>query len=259
MSNHTEIKYLQNPTHQNKYFIKNSKSETLAYPSPKEMQYNEPLESHIASGQKDFNSLIALLKKNNFNFSKKNILEFGCSNSRVLRYFEPYTKENNIWGCDINSLTISWCIEHLSPPFNYFVNTTQPHLPFKDGHFDLIYAYSIFTHIDDLFFTWILELKRSIKSGGLLYITIHDENSVRQGFDKPNKIVGKFVNGNSKEFKGFLNQEYNIIAINRSYQSQVFIRRAYFKERMETFGFSILDITYNTMGGHQTAFLLRVE
>jgi len=243
MSEHTEIKYLHNANNNNKYFLKNIKSETLPYPSSKEMEYNESLESHISSGQKEFNFLITLLKKN----------------SRVLRYFEPHTKENKVWGCDINSQIISWCIEHLSPPFNYFVNTTQPHLPFKDGHFDLIYAYSIFTHIDDLFFSWILELKRNIKSGGLLYLTIHDENSVKFGFNHPKRIIGKFINSNPDKFKGFLNDKFNLIAINRSHHSQVFIRRDYFIKKMEAFGFSILDFIPHTMGGHQTAFLLRVQ
>jgi len=259
MSKHTEIKYLHNANNKNKYFLRNIKSETLPYPSSKEMLYNESLESHISTGQREFQSLVTLLKKNKFNFANNNILEFGCNNSRVLRYFEPYSKENNIWGCDINSKIITWCIEHLSPPFNYFVNTTQPHLPFKDGHFDLIYAYSIFTHIDDLFFSWILELKRNVKSGGLLYITIHDENSVQYGLNHPNGFVGKFVKNNPNNFKDFLNNKLNLIAINRSYLSQVFIRRDYFVKRMETLGFSILDFKPNTMGGHQTAFLLRVQ
>jgi len=259
MSNYTEIKYLHNNNDDNKYFIKHLKYETLPYPSPNEMEYNEPLESYIKSGKRDYNSLITLLKKNNFNFANSNILEFGCSNSRVLRHFEPYAKENNVWGCDINSKIIAWCIEHLSPPFNYFVNTTQPHLPFKDGHFDLIYAYSIFTHIDDLFFTWILELKRNIKRGGHLYLTIHDENSVRFGFDNPKRIIGKYIKSNADKFKGLLNSDYNIIAIDRSYRSQVFIRREYFISKMKALGFSVLDIMPNTMGGHQTAFILKSE
>jgi SAM-dependent methyltransferase len=51
----------------------------------------------------------------------------------------------------------------------------NPSLPIPDNHFDLITGFSAFTHIDDLESPWLLELRRILKPGGLLYLTIHDE------------------------------------------------------------------------------------
>ena len=36
----------------------------------------------------------------------------------------------------------------------------------------------VFTHIDDLVDSWLLELRRTLKPGGRLYVTIHDDTSV---------------------------------------------------------------------------------
>jgi ubiquinone/menaquinone biosynthesis C-methylase UbiE len=48
------------------------------------------------------------------------------------------------------------------------VNTILPHLPFEDRSFDVVYAGSVFTHIDDLAQTWFLELRRVLHAGGML-------------------------------------------------------------------------------------------
>lgn len=252
-----EIKYSQNNTHKTKFILKNNDNSELPFPPANRMYYNETARRHKVTGEKDFQFLFDLLKKNNFTFNDKRVLEFGCSNSRVLRHFEPFTDKNEFWGCDINSNMVSWSIENLSPPFNFFINTTQPHLPFKDGYLDLVYAYSIFTHIDDLFFSWVLELKRILKEKSYLYLTIHDEISVNFGFENPDRRIGKSISEYSEDFKSFLNGDYNILAIKRNNTSQAFIKRAYFKERMQAFGFEIVDSINYTMGGHQSAFLLK--
>lgn len=56
--------------------------------------------------------------------------------------------------------------------------TTAPHLPFEDRTFGLIYAGSVFSHIEDLADAWVLELRRITRPGGHLYLTVHDQESV---------------------------------------------------------------------------------
>ena len=81
-------------------------------------------------------------------------------------------------GVDINAKHINWCQLNLGPPFFFATTTTAPHLPFEDGYFDLIYSGSVFTHISDLADAWLLELRRIVRKGGYLYITIHDKRTV---------------------------------------------------------------------------------
>lgn len=41
-----------------------------------------------------------------------------------------------------------------------------------DGQFDLIFAFSVFTHLVDSWSAWLLELHRVLKVGGLLIVTV---------------------------------------------------------------------------------------
>jgi len=95
----------------------------------------------------------------------------------MLRFF-PRRAESELWGVDVNARRIAWAQQHLPPPFHVLTTTTAPHLPFSDGFFDLIYCYSVFTHISDLADAWFLELLRILRRGGHIYLTIHDEHTV---------------------------------------------------------------------------------
>lgn len=235
-------------------------NDTLPYPPQKLMQYNEPKERHIASGRKDFRRIIDTIKKSKINLNEINkIYEFGCSNCRVLRHFEIFISKNEnreAWGSDINSNTVNWSIANLSPPFNLFVNTTQPHIPLTDEYFDLIYAYSIFTHIDDLFFTWILELKRILKQSKYLYISIQDENSIRFGYEHSERKIGVHTHKHKKLMDELLSGKINFLSVNRQKVVQLFVKREYICNKLSKW-FDILQIEEYTMGNHQTALLLK--
>ena len=52
-----------------------------------------------------------------------------------------------------------------------------PFLPIEDRTFDLISAMSVFTHIDETETSWLLELWRILKPGGIAVVTIHNEDT----------------------------------------------------------------------------------
>lgn len=107
------------------------------------------------------------------------ILDFGYSGGRVLRWFEEEAyKGVECWGCDIDAAAVDWAQKNMMPPFKFFANSTAPHLPFRDGFFDLIFAGSIFTHIKDMATSWLLELARCMKKDGVGIFTIVDEGSL---------------------------------------------------------------------------------
>jgi ubiquinone/menaquinone biosynthesis C-methylase UbiE len=95
----------------------------------------------------------------------------------MIRWLTGLAEQCEIWGVDIDARLIVWCQENLTPPFNFAAVTTSPHLPFEDMYFDLVYCGSVFTHIDDLADTWLLELKRIMRSGGRACITVQDKHS----------------------------------------------------------------------------------
>lgn len=101
-------------------------------------------------------------------------LDFGGGSGRICRHI---TRFNNIecWMCDINAVNIQWVYSYFTRPIKAFQNRPIPSLPFESCYFDVISAFSVFTHLDINEIPWLLELRRITKPGGFLYLTIHDE------------------------------------------------------------------------------------
>jgi ubiquinone/menaquinone biosynthesis C-methylase UbiE len=147
-------------------------------PVPSRFGYGDTEEDWLAGGKKDIDNMMMLLTSTNFPIQKgSRILELGCATGRLIRWLADLAQECEIWGVDIDARQIVWCQENLTPPFNFATVTTAPHLPFEDKYFDLIYCGSVFTHIDDLADAWLLELKRVMRPGGRVYITVHDKHT----------------------------------------------------------------------------------
>ena len=100
-----------------------------------------------------------------------------------------------VWGTDINPRHIRWC--RRSYPFAEFkVNELSSSLDFPDGKFDLIYALSVFSHLDEtLQLFWMEELARVVKRGGILILSVHGP-SFRQVLT--GEEMSRFEEGSSK-------------------------------------------------------------
>ncbi len=139
----------------------------------------DTLDEYLATGRRDVDQLRALLKEHNASLTPgQRAMELGCATGRLLRWFSAEAVQTEFWGVDINANYTSWCQQHLTPPFHFATNTSLPHLPFPDGYFDLVYAGSVFSHISELVDSWFLELRRVLRAGGHLYITVHDEHTI---------------------------------------------------------------------------------
>jgi SAM-dependent methyltransferase len=102
--------------------------------------------------------------------------ELGCATARVLRHMHTIT-DMDCYGCDLNLRHVEWIRMFLDRSINCFQNTVLPNLPLEDRFFDIVSAFSVFTHIDDLETAWLLELKRILKPGGLAYLTVTTDHS----------------------------------------------------------------------------------
>jgi SAM-dependent methyltransferase len=100
------------------------------------------------------------------------ILDFGCGCGRTLIHFEELAPAAQIDGIDIDSRAIQWCKQHL--PFASFkLSNETPPTDYASDTFDLIYAISVFTHLDeDYQFQWLKELQRVAKPGAILLLTV---------------------------------------------------------------------------------------
>jgi SAM-dependent methyltransferase len=101
------------------------------------------------------------------------ILDFGCGCGCVLRRWARL--DARVYGTDINSRAIKWCRANL-PFVETAANGLEPPLGYGDASFDLVYALSVFTHLPvDTQLAWGNELRRVVRPGGHLLLTLHGE------------------------------------------------------------------------------------
>lgn len=115
------------------------------------------------------------LLPNDWTWEGKCVLDFGCGAGRTLRHFLDEAQRADFYGCDIDAASIAWLAEHLSPPLHVFQSGDSPSLPQPEEFFDLVYAFSVFTHLTDHWAGWLLELHRVLKPEGLLFATFLSE------------------------------------------------------------------------------------
>lgn len=76
----------------------------------------------------------------------------------------------------MNNARFRWNQRHLPRDIRLFLNTAAPTRPLPERYFDVLTAFSVFTHIDMHEAPWLLELRRILRPGGLIYLTVHDES-----------------------------------------------------------------------------------
>jgi SAM-dependent methyltransferase len=105
----------------------------------------------------------------------RRVLDLGCATGRVLRHMACQEEEVEVWGCDIDRKNVEWVARHLPDRIRIFQNSVYPNLPIQDSFFDVVTAFSVFTHIDTFEDAWLLELRRILRPGGIAFITFHSE------------------------------------------------------------------------------------
>jgi ubiquinone/menaquinone biosynthesis C-methylase UbiE len=181
----------------------------------------ESNEIFINSGKDCVNKMKNILGASDFVIQPGvRVLDFGCGAGRIIRWLDDAADGSEVWGADISAEHIIWLQQHLSPPFRFVTVTATPHLPFEDSYFDLIYCFSVFTHIDDLADTWLLEMKRILKPGGRLFITIQDKHSLRQYMNQNWWLPDLLRAYDKKEM--ISKRDFSMFTIGRGHQSQVF-------------------------------------
>lgn len=113
-----------------------------------------------------------------WDWAGKKVLDFGCGTGRSISQFEQEAEVADFWGCDIDGDSIAWAADHLSPPFRFVQNEESPPLHFADGTFDLIYGFSVFTHLLDSWSAWLLEMHRLLAVGGCAAFTFLGEGMI---------------------------------------------------------------------------------
>ena len=237
-----------------------AKSGVLPLP-PKNMRegYDSDDDAFLKTGREDISSMLAILDASGMQITESSrVMELGCATGRMLRHLESQARQGaEVWGVDITAESILWCQQNLYPPFRFCTSTTLPHLPFEDNYFDVIYAGSVFTHIFDLWDMWLMELKRIIKPGGCLYLTIHDQSMIEAGRrDYPDHWLTKQIEANDVLRPRLAKNDWTMFTIGRTPKSTLVY---YDTESLKRMWGQYLDVVsiHPQACGPQTAVLLR--
>jgi SAM-dependent methyltransferase len=135
--------------------------------------WGDPIKTYDQMGAETREAIIRLLP-DDWSFSGRRVLDFGCGAGRTLRHFLPEAEEGEFWGADIHGPSIDWIGTNLSPPLRAWQCAPAPPLGLEAGSFDLIWSISVFTHLPPMTsIPWLLELHRMLKPGGLMIGTYY--------------------------------------------------------------------------------------
>lgn len=159
---------------------------------------------HVGGGLATAIEISAKSEQHNHPFeSAGKVLDFGCGTSRVLRYMVEFLPGPQYYGSEVFRDNIDYG-KSVFPEVIYLHHDNHPSIDVPDRTFDIIYAYSIFTHLEEkLHLKWLSELHRILQNEGIIILTIHgktilkrckDEESVREPMCIANQNYEKLWN-----------------------------------------------------------------
>lgn len=111
------------------------------------------------------------------------LLDFGCGWGRMIRFFLKDLPPERLHGVDPNAYLIGVCRE-TNRWADFSVSNVMPPLDVPDQTFDLIYAYSVFSHLsEEVHLRWLDELARVMRPGGVLAVTTWHRGFIEQCAD----------------------------------------------------------------------------
>jgi SAM-dependent methyltransferase len=212
-----------------------------------------------ASGVELLTQTIDFVRSLSYNFARAtgrtlddaNILDFGCGYGRITRLMYYFTNEDQVYGVDPWDKSIEICrADGLTK--NFLLSEYLPStLPVPSNYFDLIFAFSVFTHLSErATFACLNTMSDYLKPNGLIAITIRPieywnveqkadpqkQRHHQQGFsflphDRP-PVDGGVTYGDTSMSLDWLRhsfQKLKIVGVDRSlsdaYQIYVFLRK----------------------------------
>lgn len=108
------------------------------------------------------------------------ILDFGCGWGRIIRYFARDVPAGALFGCDPDAEILNMCSELRVPGILRRSDYHLHSLPFEP-QFDLVYAFSVFTHLSERVYGEALAaIHKALAPGGLLVFTIRPRTFIDQ-------------------------------------------------------------------------------
>jgi SAM-dependent methyltransferase len=100
-------------------------------------------------------------------------LDFGCGAGKVLGELHRRYPQLSLHGADLHRPSVDW-VRATYPEIGVDANSYLPPLGFGTGEFDLVYAWSVFTHLpEEPQRAWLRELRRVLADDGVLLVSVN--------------------------------------------------------------------------------------
>ncbi|MBA4374171.1 MAG: hypothetical protein C0402_15075 [Thermodesulfovibrio sp.] len=190
------------------------------------------------------------------------IVDFGGASGRVARHFSLNCPEAEVVVAELN-------INHVDYINDYFPKNTKtlklssyPYFMLSDSSVDVLYSFSVFTHIDAYELSWIAEIYRILKPGGHAYLTIHSEQTwgllpdiyLHESLKKDREFKRLFQKGQPMPMERIV-FEYNTES--NDYNCNIFHHSQYIKKYWGKW-FDVREVIFQGHG-YQTVVVLRKQ
>lgn len=206
---------------------------------------------------------------------ERKILDFGCGWGRIIRFFFKDVRHKNLLGIDVDPAMINLCNETLGRG-RYKIAPPQPPVEFiNDNSLDIIFAYSVFSHLsEETAENWIKEFSRILRPGGIFIATTqaryfldfcqqfkeHPEliqtgwhKTLSQAFPDINRAISDYESGN------FVHSPTGAGDVrNSSFYGETVISRTYIKNHYEKY-LKLRDFFDDTNRLPQALFVLQKD
>ena len=106
------------------------------------------------------------------------LLDFGCGWGRITRFFLKDIDGQKLWGIDQWKELVEQA-QQLTQRCRFLHVEQDPPTEFSNDMFDVVFSYSVFSHIDeDQHKRWLAEFKRILKPGGLVIATTWERDHI---------------------------------------------------------------------------------
>ncbi|BCQ24031.1 methyltransferase [Caballeronia sp. NK8] len=184
------------------------------------------------------------------------ILDYGCGWGRLLRLMYKFTAPENLHGCDPWDRSIALCRESglAANLIQSAYIPTEP--PFPGERFDLIYAFSVFTHLSARSGKAVMDVcRRSIADNGLMVITIRPQ-SYWEIHDQKQNIVDVKAMQRDHAVNGFAYTPHGREPIDGDITyGDTSMTLDYIRENWK--GWNVAGVEFNLQDAYQTIVFLR--
>jgi SAM-dependent methyltransferase len=182
------------------------------------------------------------------------VLDFGCGWGRMLRVlrFKPELKSVELHGCDVNADFME-PIRRSVPHVYLQLARSSPPLPYVDDWFNVIYAFSVFSHLSpESHLDSAGQFARILKPGGKVVITTQGHNFLRICKEFREGIVPKTHKWHELIAEAFKEPDcderyergeflYRATIPNYPVYGEAVVPRSWFEKEWGTLGFKVVD------------------